>query len=137
MLQLAILNEYLKKNWLFAMKYFLQMHKLFTNKKLKKVVKNEVKNFHLRELNKKKTILIHLYNNVKALFLKKSFWCNLMKWMHCEFEHLRSSNLLSVLHTKAWWSIMKKNVQKFLQKCLNCQILQDLKKKLKCEIAQH
>ena len=32
---------------------------------------------------------------------------------------------------------MKKNVQKFLQKCSNCQISQDLKKKLKHEITQH
>ena len=32
---------------------------------------------------------------------------------------------------------MKKNIQKFLQKCLNCQISQDSKKKLKHEITQH
>ena len=71
------------------------------NKKLKKVVKNKMKNFHLKELNKRETILTHLYNNVKALFLKKSFQCDLMKQMHCEFEHLKNLNLLSVLHTKA------------------------------------
>ena len=72
-LQLVILNECLKKNWLFIMKHFLWMHKLLTNKKLKKVIKNRVKNFHLRELNKRETILIHLYNNAEALFLKRSF----------------------------------------------------------------
>ena len=55
------------------MKHFLQMHKLFINKKLKRIVKNKVKNFHLRELNKRKIILIHLYNDAEALFLKKSF----------------------------------------------------------------
>ena len=55
------------------MKHFLQTHKLFTNKKLKKIMKNKIKNFYLKELNKKKTVLIHLYNDIKAFFLKKSF----------------------------------------------------------------
>ena len=90
MLQLAVLNKCSKKNWLSAMKHFLWMHKLLMNKKLKKVVKNEVKNFYLRELNKKETVLTHLYNDVEALFLKRSFWCDLIKWMHCEFAHLKS-----------------------------------------------
>ena len=102
MLQLAVLNEYLKKNWLFIMKHFLQTHKLFTDKKLKKIIKNRAKNFCLRKLNKKKIILTHLYNNAEALFLKRSFQCNLIKWMHYEFKHLKSSDLLSVLHTKVW-----------------------------------
>ena len=61
------------------MKHFLQMHKFLTNKKLKKVVKNKIKNFYLRELNKRKTILTHLYDNVETLFLKKFFQCDLMK----------------------------------------------------------
>ena len=43
------------------------------NKKLKKVMKNEMKNFYLKELNKREIILTCLYNDVKALFLKRFF----------------------------------------------------------------
>ena len=71
------------------------------NKKLKKVVKNEIKNFYLKELNKKEIVLTHLYNDAEAFFLKKFFQCDLMKQMHCEFKHLKNSNLLSILYTKA------------------------------------
>ena len=114
MLQLAILNKCLKKNWLFVMKHFLWTHKLLIDKKLKKIIKNRVKNFYLRKLNNKETVLTHLYNDAEAFFLKKSFQCDLMKWMHCEFKYLKILNLLNILYTRAWWSIMKKNVQKFL-----------------------
>ena len=43
------------------------------NKKLKKVVKNEMKNFHLRELNKREIVLTCLYDDVKTFFLKRFF----------------------------------------------------------------
>ena len=55
------------------MKHFLQTHKLFMNKKLKKIVKNKVKNFCLKELNKREIVLTCLYNDAEALFLKKKF----------------------------------------------------------------
>lgn len=95
------------------------------------------KDFRLRELDKGETVLTRLYDDAEAPFLERPFQCDLVERMHREFGHLGSPGLLGVLHTRAWWSTMEEDVQKFLQKCPNCQVSQGSKKELEREIAQH
>ncbi|KAL2363596.1 hypothetical protein RJZ56_003450 [Blastomyces dermatitidis] len=99
------------------------------NKYLVKVVEEMLLNFKLRKL-KNNIMLYYDLEYIEALYLESSFQYDLMTHMYKKFSHLESSELISVLKSRAYWSSMTENIQVYTHECLNYQVIKESKKGL-------
>ncbi|OAT05768.1 hypothetical protein BDBG_16490 [Blastomyces gilchristii SLH14081] len=115
---------------------YLKNDKMSDDKYLMKVIEEMLSNFKLRKL-KNNIVLYCDLEYAEAPYLEPSFRHNLIAHIHKEFSHLESSELISILKSRAYWSSMAENIQMYTHECLNYQVVKESKKGLECEKVQY